>query len=380
MGAGPLGFGMMRLPQKSGNPEDIDTAQLEKMVDLFLERGFTYFDTSYVYHNGASESAVRKALVERHDRNSFTLASKFPTFLFPQGEKVEAVFREQLQKCGVGYFDYYLLHNLNRFLYDSEVVPQQLFLHMKAWKNAGLIRHIGFSFHDDAEVLDRILCEHPEVEFVQIIVNYYDWREPFIQSKKCLEVIQRHGLKCVVMEPVKGGMLASLPADAEALLKEGNPDCTPAGQAIRFAASQDNVLAVLSGMSTMEQMEENTRLMEDFRPMGKLERLSLSNAKILLMKRWKYRCEDFRLLNENRYHVPISAIIRAYNSILMQPDPYFAAELNYYKSFRSAYDRAFETGNYDDVTEKIGGAFDVTAALREAVQFETEHSFQNYVE
>ncbi len=380
MGIGPLGFGMMRLPQRSENPEDIDIGQLKRMVDLFLSRGFTYFDTSYVYHNGASESAVRKALVERHDRNSYTLASKFPTFLFPQGEKVGEIFEEQLERCGVDYFDYYLLHNLNRVVYDREVVPQQLFLYMKAWKNAGKIRHIGFSFHDDAEILDRILCEHPEVEFVQIIVNYYDWREPFIQAKKCLEVIQRHGRKCVVMEPVKGGMLARLPEEAEALLREAAPDCTPAGQALRFAASQDNVLAVLSGMSTYSQVEENTRLMEEFKPMGKLERLSLSNAKLLLMRHWKYACEDMKSLDENRYQVPISAILRAYNSILLQPDPCFAAELNYYKSFRSDYDRAFETGDYSDVTKKIGGAFDVTAALREAVQFETEHSFQSYVD
>ena len=201
-----LGFGLMRLPVKSENPTDIDQAMLNQMVDRYLEEGFTYFDTSYVYHNGASETAIREALVKRHDRSSFLLASKFPTFTMPKEEQVDAIFQEQLEKCGVEYFDFYLLHNLNRYLYKTEVQDAHLFEHMKKWKEEGKIRHIAFSYHDDAEHLDQILAEHPEVEAVQIVVNYYDWDEPFIQAKKCCEVIAKHGAKVIAMEPVKGGI------------------------------------------------------------------------------------------------------------------------------------------------------------------------------
>ena len=203
-----LGFGLMRLPQKSANGADIDMEQFKKMVDLFLERGFTYFDTSYVYHNGASETAIREALVKRHPRDSFLLVSKFPTFQMPAESSVEAIFNEQLEKCGVEYFDYYLLHNLNRYLYSAEVKAAHLFDYMKKWKEEGKIRHIAFSYHDDAAHLDQMLTEHPEVEAVQIVLNYYDWEEPFIQSQKCYEVIRKHGKRVIVMEPVKGGTLA----------------------------------------------------------------------------------------------------------------------------------------------------------------------------
>ena len=248
-----LGFGLMRLPQKSTEPTDIDSEQLKQMVDRFLERGFTYFDTSYVYHNGASETAIREVLVERHPRESFLLASKFPTFSMPTEDKVDGIFEEQLEKCGVEYFDFYLLHNLNRYLYDTEVQTASLFDHMKKWKEQGKIRHIAFSYHDDAEHLDKILIEHPEVEAVQIALNYYDWEEPFIQSKKCYEVIRKHGKQVIVMEPVKGGTLATGPAGAEHILQGLDADASPASFAVRFAVSLDGVMVVLSGMSNLEQ-------------------------------------------------------------------------------------------------------------------------------
>lgn len=193
-----LGFGLMRLPQKSAEAMDIDLDQVKQMVDRFLERGFTYFDTSYVYHNGASETAIREALVKRHPRDSFLLSSKFPTFAMLPEVKVEGVFAEQLEKCGVESFDYYLLHNLNRVLYAGEVQQAHLFDHMKQWKVEGKIRHIAFSYHDDAAHLDQILTEHPEVDAVQIALNYYDWEEPFIQAKACYEVIRRHGRQVIL--------------------------------------------------------------------------------------------------------------------------------------------------------------------------------------
>ncbi len=375
-----LGFGLMRLPQKSNNETDIDMEQFKQMVDLFLERGFTYFDTSYVYHDGASETAIREALVKRHPRESFLLVSKFPTFQTPAKNKVEAIFREQLDKCGVEYFDYYLLHNLNRYIYATEVRDAHLFDHMKQWKEQGKIRHIAFSYHDDASHLDRILTEHPEVDAVQIVLNYYDWEEPFIQSKKCYEVIRKHGKQVIVMEPVKGGMLAKVPAGAEHILQNIDPDASPASFAIRFAASQEGVLVVLSGMSNLAQVEDNTGYMQDFKPLTDGEKQALAEMKGKYQETWKYRCSDWSALDDNAYGVPVSGIIRAYNSMLIQPDPTFCAELNYYKSFRSAYDRAFETGDYTAQTERIGGAFDVTAAMREAVTYHAKNNYQTYMD
>lgn len=375
-----LGFGLMRLPQKSGNAADIDLEQFKQMVDLFLERGFTYFDTSYVYHDGASETAIREALVKRHPRESFLLVSKFPTFQMPAEDKVEGIFQEQLDKCGVEYFDYYLLHNLNRYIYATEVQNAHLFDHMKQWKEQGKIRHIAFSYHDDAEHLDQILTEHPEVDAVQIVLNYYDWEEPFIQSRKCYEVIRKHGKRVIVMEPVKGGMLAKVPDGAEHILKDIAPDASPASFAIRFAASQDGVLAVLSGMSNLAQVEDNTGYMQDFKPLTDAEKQALAEVKKAWQATWKYRCDDWSALDENAYGVPVSGIIRAYNSMLIQPDPTFCAELNYYKSFRSAYNLAFETGDYAAQTEKIGGAFDVTDAVREAVEYHAKNNYQTYMD
>lgn len=375
-----LGFGLMRLPQKSANTTDIDLEQFKQMVDLFLERGFTYFDTSYVYHDGASETAIREALVKRHPRDSFLLASKFPTFLMPAEDKVEAIFQEQLDRCGVDYFDYYLLHNLNRYLYPEEAGAAHLFDHLKAWKEQGKIRHIAFSFHDDAVYLDQILNEHPEVDAVQIVLNYYDWEEPFIQSKKCYEVIRRHGKKVIVMEPVKGGMLAKVPAGAESIFHDLDPAASPASYAIRFAASQEGVLAVLSGMSTLAQVEDNTGFMQDLRPLTDEEKQALVKMKEKYQETWKYRCSDWSALDDNAYGVPVSGVIRAYNSMMIQPDPFFCAEMNYYKSFRSAYGRAFETGDYAAQTEKIGGAFDVTEAVREAAAFQAKNSYQTYMD
>ena len=376
MARGNLGFGLMRLTQKSDNPTDIDIDTLKKMVDLFIERGFTYFDTSYVYHNGESERAINKALVQRHDRNTYTLASKLPAFSITEEEQVEKTFNEQLSKCGVEYFDYYLLHNLNRSLYDTYVKSCKMFEHMKKWKEEGKIKHLGFSFHDSADVLDKILTEHPETDFVQIVVNYYDWEEGFIQSKKCYETIRKHGKEVVIMEPVKGGTLAKVPDAVLTKMKELNKNLTPASYAIRFSASLDGVIAVLSGMSTLEQVEDNTSYMQDFKPITEKEKELLKFAKTEYEKEWKFRCSDWEKLDSNTPNkVPVSNIIRAYNSLMIQPDPYFGAELNYYKTFKLGYKSEIENEDYSECTKALNGELDVNQAVKESVEFFNKNGF-----
>ena len=278
-----LGFGLMRLPLRSDSQKDIDMEQFKNMVDLFLERGFDYFDTSYVYHDGESENAVRKALVERHDRGSYRLASKFPAFMgFHTDEEIKKVFQEQLDKCGVEYFDYYLIHSLNRELYDN-VKDTPLFDLAIRWRAEGKIRHLGLSWHDNAEELDRVLNEHPEMEFVQIVVNYYDWDEPLVQSRECYEVIRKHGCEVIAMESVKGGMLAAVPKEAKLQMQLAHPDWSPAIWALQYAANLDGMITVLSGMSTLAQVEDNTRGMQDTTPFTTLENSVIKATKDAFM-------------------------------------------------------------------------------------------------
>lgn len=267
-----LGFGMMRLPLL--NEEDkksIDKKTVCQMVDTFMERGFTYFDTAYMYHEYESERAMKDVLVTRKDRDSYTLASKLPVMQLKEKEDMERIFNEQREKCGVEYFDYYLLHALDAEHYKT-VKRLDCFGFAMQKKAEGKVKHVGFSFHDSAEVLDQILTEHPEAEFVQLQLNYLDWEDVKVQSRKCYETAVKHGKKVVVMEPVKGGTLAKLPKKAEDVLKALHPDWSAASWAIRFVASLENVMVVLSGMSTPEQMDDNTAYMKELEPLTEKEK------------------------------------------------------------------------------------------------------------
>ena len=270
-----LGFGLMRLPKT--DPQDqkaIDIPQFIQMTDLFLERGFTYFDTAYMYHDSESERAVKTVVTSRIPRDKFLLATKLPSPYLEKPEDLERIFREQQEKCGADYFDYYLLHCLNTRLYEK-VSALGAFEFVQQKKAEGKVRRIGFSFHDTADVLDRILTEHPEMEFVQLQLNYLDWESPTVQSRLCYEVARKHGKEIIVMEPIKGGMLANVPDSARALMNAANPDRTPAEWAVRFVASLEGVIMVLSGMSNMEQLDENTRFMSDFTPLSEEENAML---------------------------------------------------------------------------------------------------------
>ena len=273
-----LGFGLMRLPLLDGDdPKSVDVEQVKQMVDTFLERGFTYFDTAYMYHEFTSETVAREALVKRHPRESFTLTTKMPTMFLEKKDDMERIFKEQLNRCGVDYFDYYLLHNLNVSHYE---IAQKFdsFGFIRRKKEEGKIRKIGFSYHDGAALLDRILTEHPEVDVVQLQMNYLDWENESIQSRKCYEAARRHGKEIIVMEPVKGGMLANVPQKVGQLFRAYAPDSSAASWAIRFAASHEGVLTVLSGMSDMQQLLDNTSYMETFVPLNEEEREIVKQA------------------------------------------------------------------------------------------------------
>ncbi len=270
-----LGFGLMRLPMSAG--VQLDMEQVKAMVDHFVKAGYRYFDTAWAYLYGASEVAVRDALTQRYARAALEIADKFPVWASESEEDIRPIFDTQLSRTGAGYFDRYLAHALDHES-AQKMEAQNIWRFFARMKDKGLIRKIGFSFHDSADVLKRILDRHPEVEFVQLQINYADWESSVVQSHLCYEACAERKLPVVAMEPIKGGLLASLPDAANAALRKARPNLPPAAWALRYAATLPGVEMVLSGMSTFAQLEENVRLFSNFAPITRTEQAALDRA------------------------------------------------------------------------------------------------------
>ena len=275
---GKLGFGCMRLPVN--DDKSVDIATFSQMVDTFLDGGLNYFDTARPYHSGNSEPAVAAALASRHDRDEFLLADKLSPNTFERREDIRPLIEDQLRACGVDYFDFYLMHSQGMGNYDKY---QRCGAYEEAFsaRDAGLVRHVGFSFHSNAAFLDKILNDHPDVEFVQLQVNYLDWENGVIQSRECAEVAAAHGKPVIVMEPVKGGRLVNLPEEALDVLASVGPG-SPASFALRFAAGLPGVEMVLSGMGTPEMVTENVETFSPLKPLTDAEREAISRVTQIL--------------------------------------------------------------------------------------------------
>lgn len=343
-----LGFGLMRLPQLDPNDAaNVDVDAVCEMVDLFLERGFTYFDTALMYNGFASEAVAKKALVDRHPRESFTLSTKLHSGFFETEDDRDKVLNGQLEKTGAGYFDYYLLHGI-----EGNMLEKYERLHCFDWildkKASGVIKHAGFSFHDKPEILDKILTDHPEMEFVQLQINYLDWESDWVQSRACYEVAVKHGKPVIVMEPVKGGTLASVPEDAAKLLTDMDPNMSISSWAVRFAASLPGVMMVLSGMSKIEQVRDNTSFMADFKPLTEEEKQTCFKVADIINSQIAIPCTACSYCVEGcPMRIPIPKYFSLYNEDMRENLEEKGWTINF--------------SNYDTLTTKGGKASDCIA-------------------
>ena len=335
----------MRLPQTDPNDaKAIDMQQLKEMVDLFLSQGFTYFDTAWMYNGFESERAIKEALVDRYPRDRFTLATKLHAGFISSLDDRDRIFHQQLEKTGAGYFDYYLIHGI-----EGEMLKKYEDLKCFDWlleqKEKGLVRHCGFSFHDTPETLDKILTDHPQMEFVQLQINYLDWNSPWIRSAKCYEVACRHDKPVIVMEPVKGGTLARISPEAEKIFTDYDPDMSIPSWAIRFAASLENVMLVLSGMSTLAQMENNTSYMKEFKPLTDEEKQMCFKVADIINSQIAVPCTGCRYCTEG---CPMNIAIPDYFSLYNEDMREHLEEKGWTINF----------SNYDTLTTKFGKASD----------------------
>ena len=334
-----LGFGFMRLPTLENG--EIDINHVIHMVDAFFAAGFTYFDTAYGYMRGKSEDAIRRAVAERYPRGKFLLATKLPLWELKEKGDAPRIFETQLNRTGAGYFDYYLMHAVS-----GDRIPildrLDIWSFMREKKESGQAKHIGFSFHDTADVLDQVLTEHPELEFVQLQINYADWEDKDVQARLCYETAVRRGVPVIIMEPVKGGALAALSDETRALLMAARPSESPASWAMRYCASLPNIITVLSGMSTSEQMEDNIRAMTAFEPLTEADRLVIEQVREVIAAIPTIPCTGCKYCTEKcPSNIPIPAILETEND-------------------RRLFNHA-NRGHYQFITGGKGKAFDCIA-------------------
>lgn len=332
-----FGFGCMRFP-KIG--DEVDVEAVKEMVDTFMAAGFNYFDTARPYHGGKSELVLKEALTSRYPRESYILTNKLSGFCFETEAEILPLFQSQLENCGVDYFDFYL-HHANSAERHQKYTRTNAYEIVKDLKKQGKIRHIGMSFHDTADVLDRILTDRPEIEVVQLQFNYVDFEDPNVQSKACLDVCRKHGKPVLVMEPVKGGSLVNLPAKAMEML-----NASPASYAIRFAASFEGIFMVLSGMSNLEQMNDNLSYMTDFQPLSSEEMDIIDKVRTLYQAQHRIPCTSCRYCTDGcPAGIPIPDLFACLNDKRNEKEPEKAAAANdNYAAFEVKADACVECG------------------------------------
>ena len=313
-----LGFGLMRLPEKDGV---IDISHVNRMVDAYMQAGMNYFDTAYVYHGGNSEKAVKEALVKRYPRDQFMLATKLPAWCLKGPVDRDRVFNEQLERCGVDYFDFYLLHSIEDGSNGDTYERLDCFNWGLQKKAEGKIRHFGFSFHGSPIYLIQVLDAHPEIEFVQIQLNYADWKNPVVRSGELYEILHNRNIPMIIMEPVKGGTLASLTPELEAMYRAARPNASIASWALRFVGSLPGVMTILSGMSTEEQMKDNIGTFANFEPLTDDEKKLVEKVRSIMLNVPQIGCTSCRYCTPGcPMNISIPDVFRAVNTMNLYGD------------------------------------------------------------
>ncbi len=331
-----LGFGLMRLPEKDGA---VDIERVKTMVDRYMQAGMNYFDTAYVYHGGKSEVAAREALVKRYPRESYMLATKLPAWEIKQESDIDRIFSEQCERAGVDYFDFYLLHSIEDGSNYDTYVKYDCFNWGLKMKEEGRIKHIGFSYHGSPELLEKIVDAHPEMEFVQIQLNYLDRTNPVVQSQKLYDILHKRNIPIIIMEPVRGGMLANMAPELEAKFKAKRPNDSVASWALRYVASLDGVMTVLSGMSTEEQMEDNIKTFTNFEPVTDDEMKIIDEVTDELLRLPQIGCNACKYCTDGcPMSISIPDVFRTINTLRRYPDDWRAK--NFYSGLVSRSGKA----------------------------------------
>ena len=340
-----LGFGLMRLPLTNADDiKSIDIERVKAMADEFLKEGFTYFDTAACYHEGASEPAFKEAVAKRYPRDAYSITSKLSLFMLKEASEIPDFFDKQLESLGVDYMDVYLIHALNKNAYQ-QAKDWGAFEFVNQKKAEGKVKHVGFSFHDSAEVLEQILIEQPEVEYVQLQINYLDWESEKVQSRKCYEVARKYDKKILIMEPIKGGSLANVSDEVAEMYKGYNSQASIASWAVRFAAGLEGVVMVLSGMSNEEQMADNLSYMKEFVPINDEEQAIINDAVKLIQADISIPCTACRYCVEDcPMGIPIPDYFGIYNAakkaIRDKNDAEFEAQKERYAELAESHGKA----------------------------------------